>query len=166
MLVNDEHPENANLPIEVTLSGIVISVNDEHSSNALLPIDVTLFGILIFVNYEYTENAKPTISALPVQPIIYIPPHQTAECISPSTIQTSPIDSSFQRLFTGEFYPNTPTDLMYSSEVSSQHPTPIISSSITPQIVKGLSPQDTDDHQDNQSIFARPDVNPKLYSVL
>ena len=31
--LNDEHPLNANYPIEVTEEGIVISLNDEHLLN-------------------------------------------------------------------------------------------------------------------------------------
>ena len=34
MLVSDEHPLNAELPIDVTLSGIVMLVSDEHPLNA------------------------------------------------------------------------------------------------------------------------------------
>lgn len=43
-----EHPENAEPPIDVTVSGIInFPSNPVHSINAWNPIDVTPFGILI-----------------------------------------------------------------------------------------------------------------------
>ena len=55
--VNDEHPQKAFLPIEVTEEGIVICVNDEHPSKAYLPIEVTEEGIVICVNDEHLQKA-------------------------------------------------------------------------------------------------------------
>ena len=55
MLVNDEQPENALSPIEVTLSGIVTLVNDEHPLNP--PIEVTPSGITTLVSDEHPSNA-------------------------------------------------------------------------------------------------------------
>ena len=43
-------PENADLPMLVTLFPIVTLVNEVHSQNAPSPILVTLFGIVILVN--------------------------------------------------------------------------------------------------------------------
>jgi hypothetical protein len=45
-------PENAEPPIEVTLSGIVTLFNRSHSENAESPIEVTLFGITTFLRNE------------------------------------------------------------------------------------------------------------------
>ena len=42
---------NAELPIEVTLSGIVTLVSEEQYSNALSPIEVTLSGIVTLVKW-------------------------------------------------------------------------------------------------------------------
>ena len=48
--MRDEHPENVDLPIEVTLFPIVTDVRDEQPENAYSPIEVTLLGIVIEVN--------------------------------------------------------------------------------------------------------------------
>ena len=50
--VNDEHPEKAQSPIEITEEGIekVICVNDEQSEKVKFPISVTEEGIVICVN--------------------------------------------------------------------------------------------------------------------
>ena len=42
--------------MEVTLFGMLIAVNDVHPANALLPMEVTC-GILIPVNDVHPENA-------------------------------------------------------------------------------------------------------------
>ena len=42
--VRDEQPENALLPIEVTLFGIVIEERDEQPENAISPIEVTVYS--------------------------------------------------------------------------------------------------------------------------
>lgn len=55
-LVRFEHPENASLPIDLTLLGIVISMRFEHPENVKTSIDVTLLGIAICVRFEYPEN--------------------------------------------------------------------------------------------------------------
>ncbi len=44
---NDEQPEKADLPIELTLSDISALSNDEHPEKADSPIDTTLSGITI-----------------------------------------------------------------------------------------------------------------------
>ena len=49
---NDEHHENADLPIEVTESGIIIDCNDEHSLNANSPIDFTSLPKYTLVNFS------------------------------------------------------------------------------------------------------------------
>ena len=54
--VNDEHPEKAEFPIEVTEEGIVICVNDEHPQKEEFPIEVTEEGIVICVNDEHFLN--------------------------------------------------------------------------------------------------------------
>ena len=46
MLDNEEQPQNALVPIDVTLSGIVIFAKERQSLNALSPIDVTLSDIV------------------------------------------------------------------------------------------------------------------------
>ena len=46
-----------NLPISVTIFGIVIFVSDEHPKKQNLPISVTAFGIVIFVSDEHPKNA-------------------------------------------------------------------------------------------------------------
>ena len=46
MLMREEQPENAHLPMLVTLSGIVMLVREEHLENALPPMLVTLSGIV------------------------------------------------------------------------------------------------------------------------
>ena len=43
--VRDAQPENADLPIDVTKLGIVISVRDLQQKNAESPIEVTESGI-------------------------------------------------------------------------------------------------------------------------
>ena len=50
ILVKDVQPLNAELPILVTLSGIVIFVKDLQPLNAALPILVTLFGITVLAH--------------------------------------------------------------------------------------------------------------------
>ena len=45
--VKPEQSRNANLPILITLFGIVIDVKPEQPVNASFPILVTLFGIVI-----------------------------------------------------------------------------------------------------------------------
>ena len=49
MLFNDEHPEKAQSPIDVTEDGISILSNDEQSEKAYSPIDVTDDGIVIYL---------------------------------------------------------------------------------------------------------------------
>ena len=49
MFVSDEHFENAESPIYITLSGIITQVSDEHPQNTPNPIYSTLFGILMLV---------------------------------------------------------------------------------------------------------------------
>ena len=49
MLVKLEHQENAELPMLVTLSGIVMLVKLVQCPNALLPMLVTLSGIVMLV---------------------------------------------------------------------------------------------------------------------
>lgn len=51
-----EEQANAPLPIEVTLSGMVIPeiLQDEK---ARLPIEITLFGITMLVIFSHPENA-------------------------------------------------------------------------------------------------------------
>ena len=45
------HPWNVKSLIEVTFDGIVIDVNDEHPENALDPIDVTEYGMGIDIRF-------------------------------------------------------------------------------------------------------------------
>ena len=49
MLSSEEQPENAEEPIEVTLSGIVTLVRLEQPKNAEEPMLVTLSGIVMLV---------------------------------------------------------------------------------------------------------------------
>ena len=49
ILVRDLHPENAWLPMPVTLSGILMLVRDLHSENAEPSMLVTVLGMLILV---------------------------------------------------------------------------------------------------------------------
>ena len=49
-VVNLTQLAKALLPIDVTLSGMLIEVNPAHPSKALMPIDVTPSGMLIEVN--------------------------------------------------------------------------------------------------------------------
>ena len=51
MLIKPEQPENADTPILVALSGIVILVKPLDALNAASPILVTLFGIVIFFRF-------------------------------------------------------------------------------------------------------------------
>ena len=44
--VNEEQPENAYVPIEVTLLGMMREVNEEQPEKAPPQIEVTLLGIL------------------------------------------------------------------------------------------------------------------------
>ena len=55
--VNDEHPENAEDPIEITDEGIEICVKDEHPEKAPSLISVTDEGIVICVNDEHLKKA-------------------------------------------------------------------------------------------------------------
>ena len=61
ILSNDEHPENASSPIDVTLSGIFILVSPLQPENAYQPIDVTLSGIVILVSPLQLWKALPPI---------------------------------------------------------------------------------------------------------
>ena len=45
-------PQNASMPMEVTLLGMVTVVRLEQPSNALLPMDVTLFPMVTDVRLE------------------------------------------------------------------------------------------------------------------
>ena len=49
---SDVHPINAELPMKVTLLGIVTDVI-VHPQNAPEPIEVTLVGIIIVVGHEH-----------------------------------------------------------------------------------------------------------------
>ena len=62
MSVRDLHPLNAQSPIDVILSGIVMSVRDLHPSNAQSPIDVILSGIVMLVIEVLPSNALAYIS--------------------------------------------------------------------------------------------------------
>ena len=53
MLFKEEQPSNANLPIEVTLSGRVMHSRDEQQKNAHSPIEVTPEGMV------YSFNSYP-----------------------------------------------------------------------------------------------------------
>ena len=46
-LLSELHPPNADLPIEVTLFGMVILVSELRPENAEFPIEVTLLGIML-----------------------------------------------------------------------------------------------------------------------
>ena len=50
ILVSPLHPENAKLPMFVTLLGIVILVISLHPENAEAPIEVTEFGMMVFLH--------------------------------------------------------------------------------------------------------------------
>ena len=50
------HPENANLPIEVTVSGISNNVNELQFVNAYSSIEVTVVGKSIVVNELHPQN--------------------------------------------------------------------------------------------------------------
>ena len=56
---------NAELPILVTLLGMVILVKLVQLENAAEPIDVTLSGIMILVKLVQPENALPPILVTP-----------------------------------------------------------------------------------------------------
>jgi hypothetical protein len=58
--------KNANLPIEVTLFGMVIEVSEVALKNAELPIEVTLFGI--------TADTQPELSVTTFDVIVKVPP--------------------------------------------------------------------------------------------
>ena len=53
--------QNADSPIEVTPSGMVMLVRSEQFWNADSPIEVTLSGIVTLVRLEQDENAKSPI---------------------------------------------------------------------------------------------------------
>jgi hypothetical protein len=59
------HPSNAQIPMEVTLSGIMIEDKLEQPKNAKLPMNVTLLGILIEVKLEQFMNAPYPIDSMP-----------------------------------------------------------------------------------------------------
>ena len=50
MLVSDLHLRNAQSPILVTLSGMLILARDSHLKKVVSPMLVTLFGMLILVS--------------------------------------------------------------------------------------------------------------------
>ena len=53
----EEHPENAEPPILVTLSGTIIEGNPLQLQNAYCPISVNLSGMVILVNLAHPSNA-------------------------------------------------------------------------------------------------------------
>ena len=63
--VKEEHFQNAQFPIVVTLFGIVIDDKEEHSQNVFSPIVVTLSGIVIDVKEEHPSNALTPIVVIP-----------------------------------------------------------------------------------------------------
>jgi hypothetical protein len=58
-------PLNAQLPILVTLWGILTEARLEHCSNALSPILVTLLGMLTEARLEHCSNALCPILVTP-----------------------------------------------------------------------------------------------------
>ena len=56
---------NAEEPMLVTLSGIVIPVKPEQALNAEEPMLVTLSGMLILVKPEQASNAPPPMPKVP-----------------------------------------------------------------------------------------------------
>ena len=59
--LKDEQFSNAELPIDLTESGIVIFCNDIQPSKDEFPIDSTDIGITIFLNNRHFLNAKSLI---------------------------------------------------------------------------------------------------------
>jgi hypothetical protein len=59
---SDKHPKNAYLPIDVTLSGIIIEDSNERAQNTDSPIDVTLSEITIDDINRFPENATNSVS--------------------------------------------------------------------------------------------------------
>jgi hypothetical protein len=62
---SDEHPQNADSPIDVTLSGIIIEDIDKHPQKVRSPIDVTLFGITIDDIHRFPKNSSSANSVTP-----------------------------------------------------------------------------------------------------
>ena len=71
-MVNEEHPENAASPMNVTDDGISILFIEEHLENDSSPIDVTDDGISTFFNVEYPLNADCWIDFIDLGIIICV----------------------------------------------------------------------------------------------
>ena len=65
MDVSEEHPLKANIPIDVTDSGIVMDVSEEHPRKAPCPIDVTDSGIVMDVSEEHPSKTQLPIDVTP-----------------------------------------------------------------------------------------------------
>ena len=77
MLVRPVQPENALLPIVVTLLGMVMLVRPQLYSNAPSPMEVTFFGIMVF--------SQPAISLLLSVLMIALQPFRESYFVLPSS---------------------------------------------------------------------------------
>ena len=86
ILVKLLHPENAKLPILVTLDGITTLVKPLHPENALFPILVILVGIVILVKPLHPENALSPILVTLSGIVILVKAVQPLKAFSPITV--------------------------------------------------------------------------------
>ena len=84
MFVRPEQPENAELPMVVTLSGMVMFVRPEQPENAELPIVVTLDGMVVVLQPAISVLVEVSIIALQLSLLSYFEfPASTCMLVSP-----------------------------------------------------------------------------------
>ena len=98
--VSPEQRENAESPMLVILSGIVIDVSPEQPENAQSPMLVTPSGIVIDVSPEQLENAPSPTPVTPSEIVIDVSPEQSENAQFPMLVTLLGIvtEVSFERL--------------------------------------------------------------------
>ena len=87
MLVKPVQPENALVPMLVTLAGMVMLVKPLQLENALSPMLVTLFGMVILVRFVQFLN-----SSLPIEVIVVLGRIMDAICFKPASPGAAVLD--------------------------------------------------------------------------
>ena len=71
MAVNPRQVQNASLPIEVTLAGIITDFNPSKWENAFSPMEVTLVGIIVVLQPDINLLELDSIMALQLSRLSY-----------------------------------------------------------------------------------------------
>ena len=101
------HPQKASMPIQVTLSGIVIEVKLLQPQKASSPMHVTLFGMIVFLQPTTRVFVFVAIMALqllresnfglPFSTIMEVRPPQSPKAYSPILVTLFPMVTEFSQ---------------------------------------------------------------------